>query len=359
MSNATIIAAAFGEGSDLYTILGVERDATAAQLRKAYYRQSLQCHPDKISGKEAEFHALTVAYTILKNAESRAEYDETGELVDPEDDQFGTGGGGKEDSFNDMKRYFSSIFGTVTTNKIDAFSEKYKCSEEEEADVLKYYRMFKGHVGKMLQNVMLSTERDAQRWMEDYLQPAIASGQVPDYTKQLNKTLQQCLQKAMEEVDDDDDDDDHMDDDDDDDDDEATESEDDDSAPPPPKVAKQNQQSPTKKNKNNNKAASVTKKARKTKAQWEAEQAEALIRKIRGKNNNASSSLTLQLDATKRQKGFDSMVSGLAAKYGGAASTKRNSKKKNKNDNDDPLDDAAFERIQAQIMKNKKTSKKK
>ncbi|KAI2492278.1 hypothetical protein MHU86_22285 [Fragilaria crotonensis] len=359
MSNATIIAAAFGEGSDLYTILGVERDATAAQLRKAYYRQSLQCHPDKISGKEAEFHALTVAYTILKNAESRAEYDETGELVDPDDDQFGTGGGGKEDSFNDMKRYFSSIFGTVTTNKIDAFSEKYKCSEEEEADVLKYYRMFKGHVGKMLQNVMLSTERDAQRWMEDYLQPAIASGQVPDYTKQLNKTLQQCLQKAMEEVDDDDDDD-HIDDDDDDDD-EATESEDDDSAPPPPKVAKQNQKSPTNKNKNNSKAASVTKKARKTKAQWEAEQAEALIRKIRGKNNNASSSLTLQLDATKRQKGFDSMVSGLAAKYGGAASTKRNSKKKNKNDNDDddPLDDAAFERIQAQIMKNKKTSKKK
>jgi curved DNA-binding protein CbpA len=357
MSNATIVAAAFGEGSDLYSILGVERDASAAQLRKAYYRKSLQCHPDKISGKEAEFHALTVAYTILKNAESRAEYDESGELVDPDDDHHfgngggGGGGGGKEDSFNDMKRYFSSIFGTVTMNKIDAFSEKYKCSEEEEADVLKYYRMFKGHVGKMLQNVMLSTERDAQRWMEDYLQPAIASGQVPDYTKQLNKTLKQCLQKAIEEIDDDDDDDeDHMDD-------EATESEDDDSAPPPRKVAKQNPKSQTnKKNK-----PSTTKKARKTKAQWEAEQAEALIRKIRGKNNNSnssssSSSLALQLDATKRQKGFDSMVSGLAAKYGGAPKSK--TKNKNNVDDCDPLDDAAFERIQAEIMKNKKKSKK-
>ena len=86
-----------------------------------------------------------------------------------------------------------------------------------------------------------------------------------------------------------------------------------------------------------------------------------MIRKIRGKNNNSnssssSSSLALQLDATKRQKGFDSMVSGLAAKYGGAPKSK--TKNKNNVDDCDPLDDAAFERIQAEIMKNKKKSKK-
>jgi DnaJ family protein C protein 9 len=327
MSNATIIATAFGEGADLYEILGVERDATAAQLRKAYYRKSLACHPDKVGGQEATFHALTVAYNILKDDQSRAEYDDTGELVDTDDDYNNNGDG---NSFDAMKNFFSSVFGTVTTSKIDAFAEKYKCSEEEEGDVLKYYTQFKGHVGKMLENVMLSTERDAQRWMEDYLEPAIHAGRVPDYTKQLHKTLQQCLKKAEQEVDEEEDDDEEGNDmeeeEDDNDDDDATESED--SAPPRPPTRRQT----TKKSKT---AATVTKKTtpkkktRKTKAQLEAEQAEALMNKIRGKASLAT-----------RKKGFDSMLSGLASKYGETM-------------HDDPLDDDAFERIQATIVKNK------
>jgi preprotein translocase subunit Sec63 len=39
MSNATIIAEAFGEDADLYEILGVDKKATQAELRKAYYRK--------------------------------------------------------------------------------------------------------------------------------------------------------------------------------------------------------------------------------------------------------------------------------------------------------------------------------
>ena len=370
MSNATIIAAAFGEGADLYEILTVERDATAAQLRKAYYRSSLSCHPDKIPGKEAQFHALTVAYTILRNPESRAEYDESGELVDP-DDEDGMGRGGDGNTFHDLKRYFSSIFGAVTTNKIDAFAEKYKCSEEEEADVTKYYIQFKGHVGKMLQNVMLSTEKDAQRWMEDYLLPAIRLEQVPDYTKQLNKTLKQCLQKAGEEIeidqDNDDEDEDHMEADDDDDDD-ATES-DDDSAPQPVTKASKKSKAPsrsrtTTSNSKNNKTKPPAKKARKTKAQWEAEQAEALIQKIRGTTASSSSSSQQQQQLERLVK-FDSLVSGLAAKYGGpppkskSRGTQGPGKQRKPVLDDDPLDDDAFEKIQAKLVKNANKNNKK
>ena len=85
MSKATVISDAFGEDADLYEILGVQRDATGAQLRKAYYRKALTCHPDKVEGKEREFQALSVVYEVLKNPESRAEYDEHGELVDEDE----------------------------------------------------------------------------------------------------------------------------------------------------------------------------------------------------------------------------------------------------------------------------------
>jgi DnaJ family protein C protein 9 len=326
MSNATIIAAAFGEGADLYEILGVTCEATAAQLRKAYYRKSLKCHPDKVAGKQDEFQALTVAYNILKDENSRKEYDDSGELVDADD-------GENANSFDDMKNYFSSIFGQVTMSKIDQFAEKYKCSEEEESDVLKYYQQFKGHVGKMLQNVMLSTERDAERWIEDYLTPAIESGEVPDYTKNLQKTLQACLKKLQqeEEVDDEEEevemeavfDDD------------ATES--DDSEEPKKKAPAKKKVPPKKAAKKRMTPAKVQKK--KTKAQREAEEAEALMATIQGRQRQ--SALTIG------QQGYNKVLNGLASKYGGVVE-----------EDDDPLDDEAFAKIQAGMTKKKKSKRK-
>eukprot|EP00545_Synedropsis_sp_CCMP1620_P013829 CAMPEP_0119009374 /NCGR_PEP_ID=MMETSP1176-20130426/4319_1 /TAXON_ID=265551 /ORGANISM="Synedropsis recta cf, Strain CCMP1620" /LENGTH=335 /DNA_ID=CAMNT_0006961881 /DNA_START=39 /DNA_END=1046 /DNA_ORIENTATION=- len=335
MSNATIIAAAFGEGANLYDILGVssKATATAAQLRKAYYRKSLQCHPDKVAGKQDEFQALTVAYNILKDEDSRREYDDTGELVDDDDDM-------NANSFDAMKNYFSSIFGQVTTNKIDLFAEKYKCSEEEESDVLKYYRQFKGHVGKMLENVMLSTEKDAGRWVEDYLTPAIESGEVPDYNKTLKKTLAACLKKVQQEVEDDEEemeeemevvvDDDATESD-------ATESDHSDGA------QSRKKKPPAKKTKPPVKNKTPSKKKKQTKAQREAEEAEALMAKIQGKQRCSSSSAL-----TIGQQGYSNVLNGLASKYGGVL------------EDDDPLDDAAFAKIQAGMAKKKKgrTSKK-
>jgi DnaJ family protein C protein 9 len=325
MSNATIVAAAFGEGADLYEILGVTDTATAAQLRKAYYRKSLKCHPDKVAGKQDEFQALTVAYNVLKDDNSRKEYDDSGELVDADD-------GENANSFDDMKNYFSSIFGQVTVSKIDQFAEKYKCSEEEESDVLKYYQQCKGHVGKMLQNVMLSTERDAERWIEDYLKPAIESGGVPDYTKNLNKTLQACLKKLQqeEEIDDDEEAMEAVFDDD------ATESDDSDEEPQKKPPAK-NKVSP-KKVPPAKKRTTPAKQKKKTKAQREAEEAEAFMAFIQGRKKQ--SSLTIG------QQGYNTVLNGLASKYGGVV------------EDDDPLDDEAFAKIQAGMAKKKKSKRK-
>ena len=65
---------------NLYTLLGVTKSATAAELRSAFRKQSLKYHPDKYPQSqkafaEARFIELTNAYDILKNPAKRKQYD--------------------------------------------------------------------------------------------------------------------------------------------------------------------------------------------------------------------------------------------------------------------------------------------
>jgi molecular chaperone DnaJ len=69
-------------GKDLYAALGVKRDATAAEIKKAYRKLARKHHPDVNPGnKEAEekFKQFSEAYEVLSDAEKRKIYDEFGE----------------------------------------------------------------------------------------------------------------------------------------------------------------------------------------------------------------------------------------------------------------------------------------
>ena len=193
MSAATIIEQAFGEDANLYTtVLNLPNKGpsiTASQLRKAYYRQALKYHPDKqaensdVVAKEAKlkFQAISVAYSILSDEERRTLYDESGEMDDTDE----MGG----ENTDEWTSYFKGIFGKVTTSDIDRFAESYKCSEEEEKDVLKYYTQFKGDLDKMLECVMCSDDIDKKRWVEDYIKPAIQKEMVADFMTTVENTL--------------------------------------------------------------------------------------------------------------------------------------------------------------------------
>ena len=97
--------------NDFYDILGVSRDASEAEIKKAYRKLAIKYHPDKNPGdKEAEekFKEISAAFEILKDEEKRRKYDQfghdafrgggsSGQGVDPFDlfrDVFGGGGGG-------------------------------------------------------------------------------------------------------------------------------------------------------------------------------------------------------------------------------------------------------------------------
>jgi curved DNA-binding protein len=69
------------EYKDYYQILGVERSASADDVRKAYRKLALQYHPDRNPGdKQAEerFKDINEAYQVLSDSEKRARYDQLG-----------------------------------------------------------------------------------------------------------------------------------------------------------------------------------------------------------------------------------------------------------------------------------------
>jgi molecular chaperone DnaJ len=76
---------------DYYEVLGVARDASEEDLKKAYRKLAMKWHPDRNQGDkaaEAQFKELNEAYDVLKDAEKRAAYDRFGHAA------FEQGGGG-------------------------------------------------------------------------------------------------------------------------------------------------------------------------------------------------------------------------------------------------------------------------
>lgn len=81
---------------DYYNILGVEKTASADEIKKAFRKLAHKYHPDKPAGDEAKFKEVNEAYQVVGNEEKRKQYDQYGATFDQ---QGGFGGGANWEDF--------------------------------------------------------------------------------------------------------------------------------------------------------------------------------------------------------------------------------------------------------------------
>ncbi len=96
--------------NDPYTTLGVKRDASADEIKKAYRTLAHKHHPDKKGGNEARFKEVNEAYQVLSDSEKKSRYDRYG---DAGAQAGGFGGGGYQDvhfDFGGQGGGFENIF---------------------------------------------------------------------------------------------------------------------------------------------------------------------------------------------------------------------------------------------------------
>ncbi|MDR2035396.1 MAG: molecular chaperone DnaJ [Coriobacteriales bacterium] len=92
--------------TDYYHILGVSREATDSEIKKAFYKKARELHPDvnKAPDAEEKFKELNEAYDVLSDSNKRVQYDRFGRVSS-------TGGGGGGYSYVDIGDLFGGGFG--------------------------------------------------------------------------------------------------------------------------------------------------------------------------------------------------------------------------------------------------------
>ncbi len=105
--------------TDYYEVLGVKKDASEDEIKKAYRKKAIQYHPDRQTDKseaekkaaEEKFKEAAEAYAVLSDPKKRQQYDQFGFNAPNMGGGFGGGGFGGDFSVDDIFSMFGDIFG--------------------------------------------------------------------------------------------------------------------------------------------------------------------------------------------------------------------------------------------------------
>jgi len=99
---------------DYYEVLGIDKNADAAAIKKAYRKKALKYHPDKNpdnSEAETKFKEAAEAYEVLSNADKKARYDQFGHQAFEGNGGFNGGNMNMDDIFSQFGDIFGGAFG--------------------------------------------------------------------------------------------------------------------------------------------------------------------------------------------------------------------------------------------------------
>lgn len=203
----------FFGSKDLYGILEIEKSASVANrkqikiienfriltnfapaVKKAYYKQALKVHPDRVPETEKEeatekFKVLAKIHEVLSDSSRRALYDEQGVVDDDDDDKFGSS----------WLEAFKNLFKPISDTDIDNYRIQYvgkfsalaglrarphvctiSGSELEKADLKKAYVNGSGCINYIMEFVPFMSVEDEPRF-HDIIDMMIKSNEVPEF----------------------------------------------------------------------------------------------------------------------------------------------------------------------------------
>ncbi|PKS11471.1 hypothetical protein jhhlp_003235 [Lomentospora prolificans] len=184
---------------DPYEVLGLERDATAEQVKSAYRKAALKNHPDKVPQDQRQqahktFQSIAFAYAILSDPARRHRYDTTGSTADSITDSEGF----------DWSSYYRDLFAdAISPDAIERFAKAYRHSDEERDDLLAAYEDAEGDMDAVYASVMLSDVLEDDERFRAMIDDAIEKGEVEAfgaYTKESKKKKAERVRAAKAEA---------------------------------------------------------------------------------------------------------------------------------------------------------------
>ncbi|KOS20045.1 DnaJ -like protein subfamily C member 9 [Escovopsis weberi] len=174
---------------DPYDVLGLDREATAIQVKSAYRKAALKNHPDKVPQDQKEeahtaFQSIAFAYAILSDPARRKRYDTTGSTSDSIVDSEG---------FNWSDYYRAQYHDAVSADAIEKFAKKYKGSDEEKDDLLIAYGECEGDMDQIYERVVLSNVLEDDERFRKMIDQAIEERDVPSFKAYKNETKRKRL----------------------------------------------------------------------------------------------------------------------------------------------------------------------
>jgi len=135
-----------------YKILGVIKEATKSEIKKAFRKKAKSMHPDK-GGKPEEFIKINIAYNVLVNSERRKRYDDTGDYDSVKDNN--------ADIYNSLCQLFDLIISRIDYKFSDVFGKmKYEIDSKisEEKRMIKKYKKEKDIIKDVKNRILKDNE---------------------------------------------------------------------------------------------------------------------------------------------------------------------------------------------------------